>query len=486
MAANQSFGFSRGLERVALLEAYTRKADGTVLAVAPDAVLDSTLPPGGTDFPSFSDWRVRTIVFPDVQAGDTVHYVLLRRARRALFPGAYEATLTGGPQANVAAADIAITLPVAMRLAVAASGLAEDAPVPEGDRVRPALAPGGGVDGSDDGEVRLRVSTFASYAALGDAFAARALPAAEPSDAIGALADRLTAGLASAARRRRGFTLMSRRGSATSASSTAPGGWCRTMPRHRPPRLWRLQGSRGAAAGAARGEGHLLRAGADQHQGALCPATAADAGTARPRADLHPRVRPLSRPDLALCRLRLLPFEDYDKPVVLAGAGGARLARTPPLLPGAAATETRTEARITADGSVIGSTVTTASGPAAVTLREVAAGIEEDGGDTTAADDLRRLGTPGHGDFDFASPRDHGRRCVPATRSRQIPASARYRGYRGGASPSRPDCRAAARRCVPGLGQTGSGWSASLLCRARDRDHPSAASPRRRDRTSAA
>ena len=101
-----------------------------------------------------------------------------------------------------------------------------------------------------------------------------------------------------------------------------------------------------------------------------------------------------------------LPFEDYDKPVVLAGAGGARLARTPPLLPGTVTTETRTEARIAADGSVIGRTVTTASGPAAVTLRQVAAGIEEDGGESTADDDLRRLGTPGRGDFTFAPPRD--------------------------------------------------------------------------------
>ena len=374
--------------------------------MAPDAVLDHTLPPGGTDFPSFSDWRIRTIVFPDVEAGDTVHYVLLLRSRRALFPGAYEATLTGGPLANVTAADIAITLPAAMDLAVAASGLDEDATVPEGSRVRRHWHLAAAPDGAD-GEVRLRVSTFASYAALGDAFAARALPAAAPSDAIGALADRLTAGLAS------------RRAQAARLAAHVA----------RRIRYVGIQYGAGrvvpddAVTIARRGYGDckdhvallqaLLAAKGIFSEPALISTKARYALPQPPTLALLDHVL-LFIPEFDLyldptspySAFGSLPFEDYDKPVVLAGAGGARLARTPPLLPGAAATETRTEARITQDGRVIGSTVTSASGPAAVTLRQVAAGIEEDGGETTAADTLGRLGTPGHGDFDFASPRD--------------------------------------------------------------------------------
>ncbi len=406
VAANQSFGFSSGLERTTLLEAYTRKPDGTVLAVAPDAVLDRTLAAGGDDFPSFSDWRVRTIIFPDVEAGDTVHYVLLLRSRRPLFPGAYEATLTGGPQANVTAADIAISLPAAMHLAVATGGLTEDPPVREGDLVRRHWHLATAADGPE-GEVRLQVSTFASYAALGDAFAARALPAAAPSEAIRGLAGRLTAGLAS------------RRAQVARLYAYVAGriryvgiqyGTGRVVPDD-------------AAAIARRGYGDckdhvallqaLLAAKGIFSEPALVSTKARFAMPEPPTLALldHvllfvPEFDRYLDPTSPYAASGTLPFEDYDKPVVLAGAGGARLARTPPLLPGTVATETRTEARIAADGSVIGGTVTTASGPAAVMLRQVAAGIEEDGGESTADDDLRRLGTPGRGDFTFAPPRD--------------------------------------------------------------------------------
>ncbi|MGH7212533.1 MAG: transglutaminase domain-containing protein, partial [Acetobacteraceae bacterium] len=257
------------------------------------------------------------------------------------------------------------------------------------------------------GEVRLRVSTFAGYAALGDAFAARALPAAEPSDAIRALADRLTVGLSSRhAQAARLYAYVAARIRYVGIQY----GTGRVVPDD-------------AAAIARRGYGDckdhvaplqaLLAAKGIFSEPALI-GTKARYALAQP-----PTLAPLDHvlifipefdayldPTSPYAAFGVLPFEDYDKPVVLAGAGGARLDRTPPLLPGAATAETRTEARITADGSVIGRTVTTARGPAAVTLREVAAGIEEDGGDSTAADDLRRLGTPGRGDFDFASPRD--------------------------------------------------------------------------------
>ena len=49
-------------------------------------------------------------------------------------------------------------------------------------------------DGPDGGQVSLQASTFPDYAALGDAFAAAALPKAEPTPTIRALAARLTQG----------------------------------------------------------------------------------------------------------------------------------------------------------------------------------------------------------------------------------------------------------------------------------------------------
>ena len=117
ITAQQSFGFSRELEDVTVLEAYTRKADGRIEEVAPEAIMDQAVS-AGVSYPSFSDWQARTIIFPDLSAGDTAHFVLRRKAKLALFPGQYESSLRIGPVENVAAADIAISAPDGLDLGV--------------------------------------------------------------------------------------------------------------------------------------------------------------------------------------------------------------------------------------------------------------------------------------------------------------------------------------------------------------------------------
>ena len=55
-----------------------------------------------------------------------------------------------------------------------------------------------------------------------------------------------------------------------------------------------------------------------------------------------------------------------------------------------------------------GETATTAEGPSAITLREVASSIEDEGPAFAAEDQLRRLGTPGSGGFSFETPLELG------------------------------------------------------------------------------
>jgi hypothetical protein len=102
----------------------------------------------------------------------------------------------------------------------------------------------------------------------------------------------------------------------------------------------------------------------------------------------------------------VLPFEDYGKPVVLARAQGSEVAWVPPLSPEAAVLRVRTESWIGADGTVSGRTTSTASGPAAIVLRNVAAAIDGGDGGSAAAERLRALGTPGSGDFVVPPPLD--------------------------------------------------------------------------------
>ena len=105
----------------------------------------------------------------------------------------------------------------------------------------------------------------------------------------------------------------------------------------------------------------------------------------------------------------VLPFGDYGKPVILARAHGsilaarARPAGRPRLDPRPIPTSPSTP-----DGTVTGETTTTAEGPSAITLREVASSIEDEGPAFAAEDQLRRLGTPGSGGFSFDTPLELG------------------------------------------------------------------------------
>lgn len=393
VAAEQSFGWSAGLEDVQIEDAYTSKPDGTRIPVGRQGVLDQVVGVSA-EYPSFSDWQARSIVFPDVQPGDTLHYVLRRRAVAALFPGQFTADLHIGPAPHVTQADITLSLPSGMQLGVDAPGLAEDAPVAADGRVTrhwhlaPSTAPG---------PVGFAASTFPDYAALGTAYAAQAN--AGPSDATRALAARLTK------------TIPDRHDQAealydyVSTQIRYVGlqlGSGRVVPRSPDAVL---------ASGYGDCKDHVV----------LLQALLASVGiesvpaliSTKPRYDLPqpPTLDVLDHvilylPDFHLfadatsgyAPFGVLPIGEYGKPVILAGATGGRLDRVPELTPGQAWTGVHTALDVARDGTISGSTETEAGGPYAVALREIADGL---GGVT---EQLHRLGTPGTGSYSFSSP----------------------------------------------------------------------------------
>ncbi len=86
--AQQPITYSEALFDVDVTEAYTLKADGRKIPVAPSAIY-SQLPPGASQTPMFDDERQKTIVFPDVEAGDTIVFTYKMRAKQSLIPGQY-------------------------------------------------------------------------------------------------------------------------------------------------------------------------------------------------------------------------------------------------------------------------------------------------------------------------------------------------------------------------------------------------------------
>jgi hypothetical protein len=106
----------------------------------------------------------------------------------------------------------------------------------------------------------------------------------------------------------------------------------------------------------------------------------------------------------AIAPFGTLPFQEYGKPVVLVGGEGEALRRMPLLAPGLASISTRTDAHMQLDGAIIGTTRTTATGPAALALRLTARWAQTAGHEGAARRQLVSLGQQGTGVFSFAAP----------------------------------------------------------------------------------
>lgn len=402
--AQQSFSAIADLEQVDLVAAYTRKPDGRTLPVSPGSVMDKAVTTTASG-PQFSALTVRTIVFPQVSAGDTIHYELRRTTKETMFPGEFTLNLEFGGAATADRVEVGITLAPGRLLHAGGTGLAELPVETEADGFvthRWRMAP------KASGTIALEASTFSDYEALGRAYAARAAGRGVPGPGIAALAARL-----------------------------APGG---TDPRETVMRLYRYVASEIRYVAVFLREGRVVPRAAEtvlaegwgdcKDHTALLQALLAAKGievvpaliSLHSRYDL-PAVPGLGALDHVIAYVPSLdlyldsaapyaPFGlllagEYDKPVVLADARAPRLGRTPAMPESGIELTTRTEGRISADGVVSGRTTTIATGPQSIALRAMAAWFEGRGTAYAASTQLQLLGTPGVGRYAFDSP-DNG------------------------------------------------------------------------------
>jgi hypothetical protein len=399
--AQQSFSYLGDLGSVELVEAYTRKADGRILPVPAGSLLAQAVATTEAA-PQFSALTSRTIVFPQVGAGDTVHYVLRRATREPLFPGEFLATLEPGDAPSLERADISVSLPPGKTLLADSASLVEAPPEAgeDGGTVRRwRLAEG------SSGPVVLDLSSMPDYAALGRAYASRAWPNSQPGPGVRALAERLTQGS--------------------------------TDPRESALLLYRYVSSEIRYVAEFLGDGRIVPRPAEtvlaegwgdcKDHAALLQALLAAKGIAAQPALISlqnrytlPRAPGLSALDHVITYVPsldlfldstspyapfgLLPPADYDKPVVLAHPTEPRLGRTPPMPASGLSLVTNTVALIGEDDHISGRTTTTAFGPQSIALRSVAAWIEGRGAAHAASSQLQLLGTPGTGRFSFESP----------------------------------------------------------------------------------
>jgi transglutaminase-like putative cysteine protease len=196
-----SFSYSTSIETAKVIDAYTRKANGKKINV-PKNNYQLTVN-GGKDSNTaiFSDRTTMTVVFPDVEVGDSValHYRLT--AKEPIFPNQF--SIDEEFHKNTAYDDLQIKInaPASLKLTYAARELKEESNKVVNNRhiivwswknVTPEVSRRWdySVYNYDDNP-GLLVSTFNSYNEIALAYGARAIPKASVTDRINKLADEI-------------------------------------------------------------------------------------------------------------------------------------------------------------------------------------------------------------------------------------------------------------------------------------------------------
>ena len=410
--AQYTLEYSESMETAEILEAFTRKADGKILEVDRSKIFPQA-PPGSPQVPKFTDRKQKVIVFPDVNAGDTVVYTF-RRTGKPFFPGQF---FSGSFfQRNLAFEDarMNITLPQAMAAHVAVEGVEHQ--TAEGEQTvthsflyrNPQPPPAEAEALSPwDTEPKFIISTFADYSAVGVAYRQLAEAKATVTPHIQSLADEITAGTSD--RREQAHRIYD---------------WVSEHVRY----VAVLLGNGGyephdAASILDNGYGdckdHVVLFEALLKAKGIASAPVLVDGNNRYRAPevatpalFNHAISYLPEFDLyadstaGVAPFGILPVTEYGKPVVLATEPTPSFTTLPLVTTDANEEKLQTTAQLMADGSVSGRSITEGSGPFAVKLRQLAASVEARGQSQWAETYFKNLGWHGTANFRFDPPHD--------------------------------------------------------------------------------
>jgi len=404
--------YSESMETAEVLEAFTRKIDGRILAVDQTQIF-AQAPPGSPRVPMFNDRKQKVIVFPNVSAEDTVVYTI-KQTRKAPFA---EQFFFGGVfLRGVAFEDVRvnIALPKEMAAHVQVQGV-EHQVEESGEGIthkffyrnpRPPVT-GSAALSPWDTEPHYIVSTFPDYGAVAAAYRQLAAGKAAVIPRIEALADEITAGVSD--RREQAHKIYD---------------WVSTHIRY----VAVFLGNGGyepheAAKILENGYGDckdhvvlleaLLKA-----RGIESLPVLADTGNryrapeaATPALFNHvlsylPEFDIYADSTVGMAPFGTLPITEYGKPVAIATEPGAPLAILPLVASEENEEKLQTMAQLMADGTVSGQSTTVASGSFGVKLRQLAASVEMGGPERWAESYFKSLGWPGKASFQFDPPRD--------------------------------------------------------------------------------
>ena len=372
--------YNAAREQVDIVSAYTRKSDGSRLAVDPATIRDQPVGGAGST-PSIAGQREKLITFPGVTAGDTIVLNARDRLTRPRLPNVFSLGLLFD-RTQLWDARITVSVPGSMTLDADAVGPVASI-TSDGAAVTYAwdyhtttfkpidigmLAPIGRLP-------RLLVTT-ATWEQIGRDYARLVLPQAAVTNQVNDVADVATHGVTdhrAMAQRlydwvRRNVTYV-----------PVPLGEANIVPRTADATLDSKQGDSADIAvllsALLQSEGipsRLALIPIDNLFRLEIPVPSAQLGHA---LLFLPEFGLYADPTAGTVPFGQLPFDDYGKPAIYAAAKGTVEGSIPVLAPGFASTTVTTTAHLTADDMVAGDTTIAATGPFASTLRNTGATV---------------------------------------------------------------------------------------------------------------
>src|SRR6185312_13747078 len=205
-AAQWQISYSDSLQTIDVLEAYTETPDGKKIPVAKDKILTQESPVSA-NAPMFSDYKIKVIVFPQVEVGSKLHYRYVRTQKTPLFNNEFSTIEEYPLDQQIEDAKLTVIAAKSLTLhvqAVAMQGGVTDCPAADkGNQCyawtmkNPVMqAPEPLSVSSLDYSPRVAISTFADYPAVAAAYEARAADKSRVTPKIRELADSLTKGIA--------------------------------------------------------------------------------------------------------------------------------------------------------------------------------------------------------------------------------------------------------------------------------------------------
>jgi hypothetical protein len=412
LVSQQHETFVEGMETLETVEAFTEKPDGTRVPVDPANIITRDAA-SGLQSTFTRDMKQRTVIFQDVQVGDTLVLTQRKESRRGMFAGQYFAQ-DGFPRTvPFTSAEIVIESPAEIDLQVRTTTTAltdrvEDVGGLRRHTIRLARTafslPEPRSVSAVDVDPMIFVSTFKSYVEMGRAYGEAAFPKAAVTPEIAALADEITKGIDDRKRQAMAIDAWMKKNVRYVAVYLANG---RVVPNDAASVLRNkfgdckdkatLMSALLAAKGIA-SEQVLINFG-DTYTLPEPPTMAA-----LNHAILHlPEFDLYDDPTAQFAAFGVLAAENYDKPVVRVSATSAVLDRTPPMKPQDHVASLHTSIKVAADGSVTGRTVERNTGLFAFSLRAGGAAVQTVGSDNAARVQLQALGNPGTGRYDLGN-----------------------------------------------------------------------------------